>query len=475
MEQFFRSRKRRIQPGHFDLELGQTGHAGRVEASDRAWAEGNRRFSTVGAATNVLAHAAARAAGQVAALGAGAYALLGGGGDEKKEVPMEELGQQPHMGAGQWAQHFLVAYSDHLFKMPKRRRIYKRKRRRLGKRRFKRRRYGVIKRSNKIKKSRRLFYGLTKKKYSPLQYNYDIGISVGSRQDGLCQFFVPMYDVKGVFDKPELGTGAGAENTSTCMSMNIEDPLTLRKMMLAGCFENASNVAMSDNTIFTRRFVLGPRKYSWQLTNFEAHPIRVEMYVCQPRHDIYQDSNGNFDPATENFCYQGTDFNDILARCFSRDNILAYATNTGILKSLPPGLSPFQSGSFCSMFKILKKRYLEMKPGACHQFTYSTKKPWYLSDWYIAEKNAMLAFGKKSMFLLFKTMGCPVIDSEENQKEWLGRQRLAIHYTFRTEVFAFDPKMRNYKHDHVAGPSGEPDPANVFYLAQPPVQAQPEN
>lgn len=359
------------------------------------------------------------------------------------------------------AKRAFLPKQHHLSKL----RIMARRRFRTGKRRFKRRRtrYHWRRRRFRLKSKRRggqpYIRKLLKTSTKPLvvEQTWPVAFQAGSY--GKCAVVVPMYDYGdgtpahgGVTGQSTwIGAGQGL-NTSTTqqnwMSACVESPTNFSQMLTTAGFNINSQAVGSQKIIF------GPRHYYWAFVNQELFPIKLKVYWCRPRRSYTV--SGGFGSGGVDYI-SGTDINDMIARCFDRDKILVYNNNNPanpkMNNTLPYNFSPMQSVSFCSLFKVIKKKSFEMDAGECMNWKHSVKRYKVFSDydWTMLTNEVC---NRRTLFPVFVIQGCPVVDTNSLQAVSTGKASIALMFTQRTKIYQITATTQTYKALEMTCPGG---------------------
>lgn len=364
-------------------------------------------------------------------------------------------------------------YNDHLSKMRRRvkRGRFPRRRRRLRRRLFRRsrlrRRGGHGRRL--IKRSSPSWFRIVQRDSQPRNCEYSIGFTIRlahqSDSQGLRGAFFLNFDTKNVVENEAIGAGPDVDDDiwgiPATLNMHIDNPYLIRNLDAIAAFGDANTLPNTNQT-----FLMDKRYYTWSITNQELAPVKLEIWMVKFRRMVAQ-TTGNYDGQLDEVS-KGFDPNDILARCLQIDQIVPYAANA--LRRIPTAFNMFQSTMFCRMFKVIKKKTVEMQPGSCFRMHYTSRKPWRITQLDEGYTKTFMNY-PRSKFLMLSAVGCPVMNTNAEltaNAECLGAIKLSIHHLFRSRTY----QMNNTKQTNVAAnleaPAGKPALATQGLVQKPP-------
>lgn len=271
--------------------------------------------------------------------------------------------------------------------------------------------------------------------------------------------FCPQFDVNNRASSAKLGTGNGylnyTQTTPTQWPSCVEES---PQLMFVWAMANSLN----DSTEQRRTYVWGPRTYHWEFTNQELFPMEFKVYWVRPRRSIDTDATA-FAEDLSNWNV-GTDVNDVIYRCFFRDRIVT-GTTTSLLSELPAAFTPFQSTSFCQLFKVVKVTKTMLDAGKCYKITHRYKKYRRISDLDFADTN-YVATGK-ALIPIVTCIGCPVYDGANIGKVATGACALTWSYKCNIPWYTLNGNTQQYTNFDVAAPSGVINAAAAVYVSKP--------
>jgi len=290
----------------------------------------------------------------------------------------------------------------------------------------------------------------------PYVYEYDHGFGVYSGVGAAGCYFLE-YDTTNRYDSVMLGGGGASPDNP---SLGIDSPQLIRRMQNVNVFTNI----LGGGSIATSKQVywLSPREYCWTIADQESHPVKVDVYWCTPRHDIHLDAT-LYAGLTQTWV--GNDCNDVLFRALTVDGCCGVGIN--VLKAMVPSFSPYESTTFCKMWKIVKKREYELKAGQCLKLKHTTKDWWKLNDYYERTYANTVAWAKRTVMPLIVQRGCPVTDSTNYARCDTGVCRLNIRYSVRTKVYQENVTEQKYQKEYATAPAGGVAFASTVYMSNP--------
>jgi len=292
----------------------------------------------------------------------------------------------------------------------------------------------------------------------PVQFLYNCKFGIEGNYDRVL-FFVPMYDSKGVCDSNALGTGAGY----------LADPKVTETQWMAmlgdSPFQQFSwqiNASINDVTELKRAYIWGPRRFMWEITNQELFPVFVHIYWAKPRRDMDYNAVAHVADSLD-FTY-GQDLNDVTARCLERDGFFTYGA--GVLKSqLSVSWTPFESHTWCQLFKVRKVQKLRMDAGQCIKINHKKSRWRQINDTdvstteYVATRDMLIPF--------IHVVGCPVYDSTNINKVGTGKCRITIVHTSKFSWYTLNSNTQQKINVDLPAPAGGITQANARYISKP--------
>lgn len=457
------------------------------EISDRAWAEGNRRFSARAAASRVAAEAAFKGieAGIYGAVTvvSGEQALkatkrkkpsfrqrprhkehvkkqqtieqafrgIASGGPVRADDAMDvdqprgrRRGGEDHLSQLRFRYYTSAAMRSRR-KMVRRRRYRGRKRRRMG---VRRRGTGLkwYRKKKRSYKRKNWAYSIVKSlKPKVIEFNWPFALTNQSFQN--CTVAVPMFDRQNQCSTSDLGSGLNAYGDTQRQAADIDSPTVWGNLYSAAGFNPAQDASTLQMCIF------GPRYYRWQFVNQETHPISMTIYWCKPREDYFINNTAlNTVSPQAGYITQGSDLNDIWSRCLFRDNIANYTA--GCLAGLPSSFTPFDSKSFCSLFKVIRVKKYELDSGDCMALKHKSKNWVNFTDLKATDISTKIAKARGHIFPLIQVNGCLVYDSTTPNKVGQGFARVSCEWTCRVKQYLYSSTGQSFAKYNLFAPAG---------------------
>lgn len=294
----------------------------------------------------------------------------------------------------------------------------------------------------------------------PITYTYTTKGGIQGTTDKVL-LFCPQFDFFNRCSSAALGSGNGYANysaitTPTQWASSVEES---PQLMFAWALYNS----LDDSTEQRRKYLWGPRTYRWEFTNQELFPMQLSIFWVRPRRDIDY-SNVAFSASLGDWNV-GSDVNDIIYRCFVRDRIFTDPTPTGLSTSLTMSFSPFQSTSFCQLFKVVKVNKFKLDSGKCVNITHKLKKYRSISDLAFADINYVCT--RKTLIPIIMCQGCPVYDSADVKKVAGGACALTWITKINFNWWTMNANTQQYIITDLVAPAGLITPANAVYVSKP--------
>lgn len=287
-------------------------------------------------------------------------------------------------------------------------------------------------------------------------YNTKFGIQ-GSNDRSL--FFCPMFDTKNVVDSAALGSGAGYRTFGPVTEKQWQAMLGDSPVSMFSWLANSGIDTLGEQKI---KYVWGPRKFRWEITNQETFPMLMKIYWCRPRRDLDYNST-DYDANTISY-QQGADINDLTARMLDRDGFFTYGPN--VMKTqLPISFTPFQSHTWCQFFKVVKTDKIRVDAGQCVMINKKAPKWVSINDIDIAEVEYVAR--TRQLIPFIHAVGCPVYDSNDYKIVGTGICRLSVVYTAAWPWYQLNSSQQAYKKVDLGAPSGDLIAANARYVSKP--------
>lgn len=302
----------------------------------------------------------------------------------------------------------------------------------------------------------------------PQQFSYNTKFGqVGNIDRKL--MFVPMWDYnqrlnENTINNP-LGTGAGyltvpvtTESQWPCMLM--ESPQLL--------FSWRANNTIDSSLEYLTKYLWGPRYYEWEFTNFEVIPIEINIFWCKPRRDLDYSTVVLNTTTYDNF-QQGPDLNEVLYRCHIRDSIYAQQGTqpsvSGLRGSLPQGWSPFQSTSWCQLFRCVKTTKFRLDAGQCAKVKKKINSYTSISDLTMADVEYVAT--RRTIIPFITVLGCPVFDSTSYNKVGTGVVKFGMTFKCRFKWWSIDAANQRMVRVDLPPPAGAVTAGNATYVSKP--------
>lgn len=348
---------------------------------------------------------------------------------------------------------------DHLSKMRGRARTIRGRRRgKSVRRRMPRKRRRVATRV--VKRSRKQSWATAVVKGSkPITYSYLAKGGIQGTSDKTL-LFVPQFDAFNRCNSASLGTGVNYGNFTIATpeqypSCTEESP----QLMFAWAAQNSLN----DEQEQRRKYIWGPRTYTWEFVNQELFPMELKIYWVKPRRDIDYDTTP-YNASTKLNYNQGTDMNEVLCRCLLRDGQLGNAT--GVLRNdLTSAFDLFKSTSFCQLFNVVKVNKMKVDSGKCVKIMHKLNRYRSISDLDFGDLNNVAT--RSTLIPIIASVGCPVYDNTNVAK--VGTGAVALTWTFKVnfQFWTMNSNTQQSVATDLAAPAGAVIPAQAVYVSKP--------
>lgn len=211
-------------------------------------------------------------------------------------------------------------------------------------------------------------------------------------------------------------------------SMNVMDPKFITHMYQQAI---STSVAAAGQTALGIDWFMGKFRQRIDLTNTSKTKMRVSAFVCYPRRDILHRVTDLTAVSVLELTAIGAHYQSAVApaSCLNTQYNIATATSAQEPTDSTnnclwiPGTSPFNSVTFCRMFKVVRVKHMRLNPGGEAQMRFKLKPRKMSISRYLPFRSSAMAIASQYVLenqyqclkgypvVFFRAHGCPTCDA----------------------------------------------------------------